>query len=164
MRAAAEAIATRDPAILSLHGIDPGDALALATRFARAYAYRGAQALLWSDLFTAREVHDRYLPAMPLRPFDRRGILQIDGTLHGAPLTLVATQFSAERESAVRELRFARRVVRGIAGRLVAFVDGMSSAAHRIGFADLGLEALERDDATIVCVRGIEAHTAIVRV
>ena len=164
MRAAAAAIAAEDPAFVCLHGVDPGDALMLATRFARAHAYRGAQAILWTPKFAATEVHDRYLPAAPLRPFDRRGILQIDGTFGTERLTLLATQFSPEREGAIRELRFARRVLRGIGGALAAFVAGMSPAARRIGFADLQLHALAQNEGTMVGVRGIGARASIVRV
>ena len=164
VRAAAAAIAASDPGFICLHGVAAGDALALATRFARGYAYRGAQAILWTPAFTAREVHDRYLPAAPLRPFDRRGILQVDGGLHGERLSLVATQFSPEREGAIRELRFARRVMRGIEDALVAFVAGMSPATRRIGFADLGLEKLAQDRDALVCARTLHGQASIVRV
>ncbi|HEY5350411.1 MAG TPA: hypothetical protein VIJ64_11775, partial [Candidatus Lustribacter sp.] len=142
MRSVAEAIAACDPDVVCVHGIDPGDALALATRFARGYAYRGSQALLWKPAFAAREVHDRYLPGVPLRPFDRRGILQVDGAIEHRRCALVATQFSHERDAYVRELRFARRVVRSIDGAVAAFVAGMTPAVRAIGFADLGIREL----------------------
>jgi hypothetical protein len=164
VRAAATAIAAADPSFTCLHGVDPGDALVLATRFAFGYAYRGAQAILWTTQFTAQEVHDRYLPAAPLRPFDRRGILQVDGTFEGDRLSVVATQFAPERDDAIRELRFARRVLRGIDGKLVLFTAGMSPATQRIGFADLGLHALAQEDGAAVCARTLASRASIVRV
>ena len=91
-----------------MHGIDEGDALALATRFDCGYAYRGRQALFWNAHFSAREVLDRYLPGAPLRPFDRRGLLQVDGIYEGGQLALIATQFAIERAMTLREARFAR--------------------------------------------------------
>jgi hypothetical protein len=164
MRAVAEAIAESDAAMICLHGVDSGDALALATRFARGYAYRGAQALLWSPEFVAREVHDRYLPLDPRRPLDRRGILQVDGTCADAALALVATQFSAEREAAIRELRFARRVIRSISGPAIAFVAGNTERTYRIGLADLGAAGVARGADLSVYVRGIRARASVVRV
>jgi hypothetical protein len=146
-----------------LHGVAPGDALVLATRFALEYAYRGGQAILWTSVFRAIEIHDRYLPAPPLRPLDRRGILQVDGTLGGKHFTVVATQFSAERENVVRELRFTRRALRGIEGALALFVAD-APAMQRIGFADLRLQALTRDNGIIVFARHIDTRAAIVRV
>jgi hypothetical protein len=131
-----EAIALRDPAIFCVHDVGEGDALAVATRFDRGYAYRGGVALFWSRSFAAREVLDRYLPAMPMRPFERRGLLQVDGTLDGAPLTLVATEFGVERGARVRELRYVRAVLRGVDGAALLFVTGMPPRS--IGFKDLG--------------------------
>ncbi|MGA8841754.1 MAG: hypothetical protein WB491_14795, partial [Candidatus Aquilonibacter sp.] len=75
MRLVAETVASRNAEVFCVHGIDEGDALALATRFDCGYAYRGRQALFWKVRFAAREVLDRYLPGAPLRPFDRRGLL-----------------------------------------------------------------------------------------
>jgi hypothetical protein len=164
LRVVAEAIAASDAVVICLHGIDPGDALALATRFARGYAYRGAQALLWSQAFIAREVQDRYLPVAPRRPFDRRGILQVDGAFAGATLSLVATQFAAEREASLRELRFARRVIRSIVGIAVVFVAGMTERTRRIGFADLGATECAHDGDLSICSRGTQLGASIVRV
>lgn len=164
MRIIAETIAARDPAFVCLHGVDPGDALAVATRFARGYAYRGGQALLWTHAFAAREVQDRYLPVLPLRPFDRRGILQVDGVMAGLPLTLVATRFAAEREAAIRELRFARHVLRSIDGALIAFVAGMSARTERIGFDDLGMRVQYTSRDQWICARDVSVSASIVRV
>jgi hypothetical protein len=161
MRAIAEAIVQHDAAFVCLHGVDPGDALALATRFARGYAYRGGQALLWPTSFVAREVHDRYLPLSPRRPFDRRGLLQVDGAIDGMALTLVATQFSHARESLVRELRFARRVVRSLGGYALLVQSGMSPLVARIGVRDLGFLELADERGTAVYGRGVTARCTI---
>ena len=118
-----------------MHGIDAGDALALATRFACGWAYRGRQALFWRDGFAAHDVHDRYLPLTPLRPFDRRGFLEVRGDYCGKPLTLIAAQFAKDR-SRLRELRFVRGRLRAISGRALLFVAGHDETA-RIGFTDL---------------------------
>jgi hypothetical protein len=164
MRAVAKAIAARDPAVTCVHGTTSGDALALATRFALNYAYRGSQALLWKPLFVADEVQDRYLPALPLRPFDRRGILQVDGRIGAQRVALVATQCSIERDAYVRELRFARRVVRSIGIPVAAFVAGVTPAVHRIGFSDLGLQEAAYDRGVLIAVRGLLVSGEIVRV
>ncbi len=164
MRSVAEAIAARDPDVVCVHGIDPGDALALATRFARGYAYRGSQALLWKPAFVASEVHDRYLPGIALRPFDRRGILQVDGAVGHRHCSLVATQFSHERDAYIREVRFARRVVRSIDGAVAVFVAGMTPAVRAIGFADLGIRDLTFEDGVLIGGRGAGGSSAIVRV
>ncbi len=119
-----------------MHGIDAGDALALATRFACGWAYRGRQALFWRDGFTAHELHDRYLPVTPLRPFDRRGFLEVRGNYCGEPLALIAVQFAKDR-SRVRELRFVRTRLRAITGRALLFVAGYHQSG-RVGFSDLG--------------------------
>jgi hypothetical protein len=81
-------------------------------------------------------VYDRYLPITPLRPFDRRGFLEVRGDYHGKPLALIAVQFAKDRLR-VRELRFVRRELRAIGGRALLFVAGHSETG-RIGFADLG--------------------------
>ncbi|MGA7569978.1 MAG: hypothetical protein WCA80_04140, partial [Candidatus Aquilonibacter sp.] len=111
MRLVAETVASRNAEVFCVHGIDEGDALALATRFDCGYAYRGRQALFWKVRFAAREVLDRYLPGAPLRPFDRRGLLQVDGVLAGGRLALIATQFATERAVRVREARFTRAIL-----------------------------------------------------
>ncbi len=136
IREFAERIAAEQPAFFAIHGIDAGDALALATRFACGWAYRGGQALFWRDTFTPHDVHDRYLPLAPLRPFDRRGLLEVVGDYVGKPLALIAAQFAKDR-SRVRELRFVRRELRTLPGRTLLFVAGHDET-ERIGFRDLG--------------------------
>lgn len=142
MRQFAERIAAESPSFFAVHGIDAGDALALATRFDCGWAYRGRQALFWRDAFVAHDVYDRYLPVLPLRPFDRRGLLEVRGDYAGKPLTLVAAQFSEDR-SRVRELRFLRSDLRHVPGRALLFVAGHYEGG-RIGFRDLGFLCLRR--------------------
>lgn len=137
MRTVAELVARRNPDVLCVHDIDPGDALALATRSNLQWAYRGAQALFWAQRIKARAVHDRYLPVAPLRPFDRRGLLQVDVEVEGWRFALCASQFSTERTLRVRELRFARATIRELQGPVVLFV---ARPDDRIGFEDLGFE------------------------
>jgi hypothetical protein len=163
-RAAAEAIAASEPSVICMHGVDAGDALAFSTRFARGYAYRGAQALLWSRAFIAREVQDRYLPVTARRPFDRRGMLQVDGIVQAQPLALVATQFALDRGAVILELRFARRVIRSVGGAVLAFFAGTSAPVQRIGFADLGLETVARHDDLTIYARELNVVARIVKV
>jgi hypothetical protein len=162
MRAVAETVAARATEIFCVHGIDEGDALALATRFDCGYAYRGRQALFWKAHFAAREVLDRYLPGAPLRPFDRRGLLQVDGAFSGQQLALIATQFAAEHAVRVREVRFARTVLRSISGAALLFVTGVASGT--ISFRDLRFETIASEAGTLVAARGVGADAAIVTV
>ena len=162
MRRVAEVVASRDPHVFCAHNIDEGDALALATRFDCGYAYRGRQASFWKASFVAREVLDRYLPAVPLRPFDRRGLLQVDGSVAGAHLAIVATQFSTERAARVRETRFARTVLRTIEGPALLFVSGV--ARGTISFRDLRFETIAAEAGTLVAARGVAADAAIITV
>jgi len=136
----AERIASEHPAFFAIHGIEAGDALALATRFDCGWAYRGGQALFWRDAFTPHDVHDRYLPLVPLRPFDRRGLLEVRGEYAGKPLALIAAQFAKDR-SRIRELRFVRRELRDLPGRALLFVAGYEEE-ERVGFRDLGFHRL----------------------
>jgi hypothetical protein len=157
MRALAELVARRNPDILCVHDIDAGDALALATRSDLEWAYRGAQALFWSRRrIKAHGVHDRYLPIAPMRPFDRRGLLQVDVECEHHRFTLFASQFSQERQHRIRELRFARNAIRSVAGAAVLFV--ARPDAH-IGFEDLGFEREMGDARAQVCyARGFVAE------
>jgi len=162
MRVIAESIASHGTAIFCLHGIDEGDALALATRFDCGYAYRGRQALFWDSRYAAREVLDRYLPSSPLRAFDRRGLLQVEGSFGGVSLALMATQFADERAVRVLEVRFARTVLRKSRGAALLFVTGVASGA--IAFADLGFTTIASDTGTLVAARDVRADAAVVTV
>jgi hypothetical protein len=143
MRSLASFLAESDPDVMALGEIDAGDALALATRFDRQWAYRGGQALLWNARVVAHEVHDLYLPVAPLA-FERRGLLRVDGEHEGTPLALFATQFGDDRNR-VRELRFARGHARTAPGLALIFV---TAPFGTIGFADLGYESLGEHEAS----------------
>jgi hypothetical protein len=160
MRSVAEIVSALSATLVCIHGIDEGDALALATRFDRGWAYRGAQALLWDGAFEARAVHDRYLPRKPLRP--RRGLLGVDGKISGEPLHLVATQFSLERTTYIGELRYARRVVRQIQGRALLFVDAVPPGAAAL--RDPDFELIAHDRTAFIAARGIAISASIVKV
>jgi len=160
MRVVAESVASHGTTIFCVHGIEEGDALALATRFDCGYAYRGRQALFWNARYAAREVLDRYLPNSPLRPFDRRGLLQVEGSLDGASLALIATQFTSERTVRVREVRFARTVLRATGRTALLFVTGSGSGA--MNFADLGFTTIASAAGAFVAARDVRAEAAIV--
>ncbi len=147
-RRAAERIAESDAQIVCVHGIDAGDAYALATQFACGWAYRGGEALLWRGAFHAHEVHDRYLPAPPARPFERRGLLEVLGAWHDAPLALVAARFADDRSS-IREWRFARTALRRTCERAIFFADGLTERTLRVGVADLGFATREAGPCAI---------------
>jgi hypothetical protein len=145
-----------------IHAIDEGDALALATRFDRAWAYRGGQALLWGAAFGASRVRAQYLPGPALRPFDRRGLLDVEGTFNDMPLHLIATQFSSERAAYIRELRFARRVIRAADGPALLFVDAVPPGAAAL--REPGFDVVARHRHTLVAARVVRANASIVRV
>jgi hypothetical protein len=162
LRTLAETFARRDPMIACVHGIDAGDALALATRFEREWAYRGREALFWRGVIRAQAVHDRYLPLDPGRPFERRGLLQVEATHEGLSLALVATTFGDDRAARIRDLRFARSVLRSIEGAAVAFLG--NGAKAEAGLRDLGFTEVARDTYNLIVVRPSQAtpppHTA----
>ncbi len=143
MRSLAALVDDVAPDILALCEIDAGDAFALATRFARDWAYRGGQALLWNRVFTASAVRDAYLPFAVARPFDRRGLLRVDGALAGMAVTLFTTQFSRERSVATPELRFARSQIGAVStGATVAFAQFERT---RVGLEGRGVVAAAHD-------------------
>jgi hypothetical protein len=149
----ARLLADEDPVVAAVGEIDAGDALASATRFAREWAYRGGQAVLWKGDFAAHEVHDLYLPVSVRRAFDRRGLLRVDGTLGERDLHLFATQFAPDRSS-VGELRFARARIRDVAGDALLFVAERSRS--RVAFSDLGLRELTTAAGLAVYARGFD--------
>jgi hypothetical protein len=159
MRRLASFVADAKPHVMGICEIESGDALALATRFALQWAYRGRQALFWRAPVHALAVRDRYLPPRARRIFDRRGLLIVDAQIDTVACTLAATEFGADRESYVGELRFARTQLRGAAPALL-FVQAPAPAKR---FADLGFQ----ERAQGVFVRGfpaadVRAATAIV--
>ncbi|MDE2483213.1 MAG: hypothetical protein KGN02_13630 [bacterium] len=133
----AERIAASAAPFICLHGVDEGDAFALATQFACGWAYRGGEALLWRGAFRVQHVYDRYLPAPPTRPLERRGVLEVVGTWNDAPLALVAARFARDR-FAMREWRAVRAMLRRACARAILFADAASERVARIGVADLG--------------------------
>jgi len=142
-----------DPDVVALGGIDAGDALAIATRFDREWAYRGRQALLWNRRVVAHQVHDLYLPASPLRPFDRRGLLRVDAECDGVATHLFATEFATDR-TRVGDLRFARSAIRAMPANVLLFL--AFPPAGRVGFSDLGLRAVSPAADVWVAARGYE--------
>lgn len=139
MRKLAAFVDAQQPHVVGICEIDAGDALALATRFALQWAYRGRQALFWKAPVRAHTVHDRYLPLRAARLFDRRGLLIVDAECDAQPCMLAATQLSSERTAFVPELRFARTHLRGSV-RALLFAD---VPHYRVGFADLGFVRIE---------------------
>jgi len=139
MRSLAAFIDRADPDVLALCEIDAGDALALATRFARHWAYRGSQALIWKPHLHQAKVRHAYLPRVPLRPLERRGFLRVATRLGSGSLELVATQVSDQREQRVRDLRYLRSSLRKIHQSCVLFA--VMPRTH-IGVQDLGFRTL----------------------
>ena len=142
MRSLASFLAEADPDVVSLAGIDSGDALASATRFDRQWAYGDGHALLWKrGRYDARGVSES------------RGVLRVDGACDGAGTALFATHFSSGRER-VRELRAARDQMRSTQGDALLFV---SEPHARLGFSDLGFATLgdrEREAELLIGARG----------
>jgi hypothetical protein len=149
MRKLAAFVSESSPQILGVCEIESGDALALATRFAMQWAYRGRQALFWRAPVRVDRVHDRYLPMRGGRIFDRRGLLVAEAEIDEAPCILAATQLSVQRDSYVPELRFARAHLRGDTPALL-FAQAPPPAKR---FADLGFQEL----AEGVFIRGFSA-------
>jgi hypothetical protein len=144
MRSLAAFVAEHDPHILAIAEIDAGDALALATRFARQWAYRGRQALFWNGAFVEHAVHELYLPFRAANPFDRRALLRVDGALEGRSCALYATQFARAPEQCVPELRFVRERLCVQHGPAVLFAH---QPGRQITFEDLGyVDALGNAD------------------
>jgi hypothetical protein len=161
MRSLAAFVAHAEPDVLAVCEIDSGDAFALATRFMRQWAYRGAQALFWNEkMFKAHAVLDVYLPFAPTRPFARRGLLRVDGELAGAPASLYAAQFAADRAGALAELRFARAQARDNPLPLLFFTQGDATRAG-IELFDVPEIARSRQDGLRVHARGFRCENPI---
>ena len=117
--------------MLAVDEIDAGDALALATRFERQWAYRGAQALFWKPpLLDGAQIHDAYLPSSVAHPFERRGFLRVDGRTNGEPLSLVITQIADDRARRIRDTRFIRTQLRACRARTMLFVRVSAARFH----------------------------------
>jgi hypothetical protein len=160
MRALAQFVSASDPDVLALSEVDAGDALAMATRFDRQWAYRGGQAVLWNRRFADAKVHDLYLPAAPLQPFERRGLLRVDGSCDGVEVSVFATRFAPDRAS-VRDLRFTRSAIRAARERRILLFITDPPATGSEAFRDLDLQAATNGDAAdlMLAVRGFTVES-----
>lgn len=155
MRDLAGCVSRYDPGVLAISQIDSGDALALATRFARQWAYRGGQALFWKTDFRAERVLGDYLPFVSSRPFDRRGFLQVDGRLKDRPCSLYVTFFGRARSQYVPEMRFVRTKLRP-GSTAIAFAHGVPSPGLAdLGFCDTSTDGKHHDR---IYARGLARH------
>lgn len=145
MRTLAATVAETEPAVLAVCEIDPGDAFALATRFAREWAYRGGQALFWTHAFAADGVRDR------------GGRLRVHGRLGDTPATLYAMQFAAARATGVPELRDARTEMRRDAADAIAFAQ-LPSARPGLGVRGVALLASDEEAGIYAYARGFAAE------
>ena len=158
-RSLAACVAERAPDVLALHGIDAGEALALATRFDFGWGYRGREALFWSHAYRVHAIHDRYLPVSPLRPFERRGLLCIDGEYDGATLALSVVRFSPER-ARTRELRFVDAQLRAMQGDAVFFAAAFDRRMHLESLGFTIAAAPDGSDRLAIGLRGFVAGAA----
>ncbi|MDQ2679676.1 MAG: hypothetical protein M3Y21_01445 [Candidatus Eremiobacteraeota bacterium] len=162
MRSLAAFFAERNPDIFAVCEIDAGDALALATRFERQWAYRGSQALFWSRRFSATRVYDEYLPFAAVRPFERRGLVRVEGELDGEACTLITTQLAAEREARIPELRTLRKMLRAVENAALLF---LHSPIKGRGFSDLKFARADHPglgkDAERVYVKDLPAEKIV---
>ncbi|MDQ2662898.1 MAG: hypothetical protein M3Y18_02545 [Candidatus Eremiobacteraeota bacterium] len=158
MRSLAAFFAAAGADVFAVCEIEAGDALALATRFAAEWAYRGRQAIFWNARFLAREIADVYLPVSVARPLDRRGFLRVDGSLDAALCALYTMQLAADRHE-IAQRRFVRTRLRSHPGSAIVFAraprGGMNLAD--LGFIDAapGGAAQERILARGFRVEGI---------
>ncbi|MDP9018122.1 MAG: hypothetical protein M3N19_07365 [Candidatus Eremiobacteraeota bacterium] len=136
-RSLAALIARLDPQVFGVCEIDAGDALAIATRFAMQWGYRGGQAVFWKPRFTALTIRDEYLPFSAARPFERRGLLRIALRNEREHIKMVATQIGSERDVRIRELRHLRNALREERDPCVVF---SILPPGRIGLEDLGFK------------------------
>ncbi|MDQ6827010.1 MAG: hypothetical protein M3Z14_07430 [Candidatus Eremiobacteraeota bacterium] len=114
MRSLAQFFASTDPELFALSEIEPGDALALATRFVRQYAHRGGQALFLKDGMEIIDVRDEYLPIWPARPFDRRGIVAVQARYGTTLVYMLTVKLASGRDQRAAEVRHLRRMVRAL--------------------------------------------------
>lgn len=142
-----------DPDVLALTEVESGDALALATRFARQWLYRGNQALFWKTTLRARRIHDAYLPFSPLHPFERRGLLRIDlESPDGQTLAAFATAVGDGRDQRIRETRYVRTQLRMTSGPAILFA---RIPVLRTGFKDLDFRGIAQRGAEHIFARGV---------
>lgn len=113
LRALNAFIAECDPDLLALYGIGAGDALAFATRFARAWGYHRRKALFVKAPLTLTRVGHRFLPGS----WWRRSILQADARGVGEQLSVLAVTISAHPERRDIQLERLRDHLAGVQGR-----------------------------------------------
>ena len=149
MRSLAAFLARSNADMFAVCEIDAGDALALATRFALQWGYRGGQALFWKPALNAAAVRDAYLPFSPLRPFERRGFVHVPLAVGAMRFAAIATQIGRERPQRVRELRYLRSRLRELEGAAILFgIIGSSRVdLYDLGFVRAGCRGA--DDETI---------------
>ncbi|PZR59506.1 MAG: hypothetical protein DLM50_01375 [Candidatus Meridianibacter frigidus] len=136
MRSLAAFLDERNPDIFGLSEIESGDALAIATRFARQWAYRGGEAIFWRRMLDGPRVQEEYLPAPLGRPFERRGYLAVRARIADTPLQIAATSIvEDERDARIRRMRFLRNRLRGAPPACVLFA---RLPRGRVGLQDLG--------------------------
>jgi hypothetical protein len=147
------------PDVLAVCEIDAGDALALATRFALQWAYRGGQAVFWLGALRATGIRDNYLPFSPVRPFERRGIVEVTMQIADAPATILATHVAAEREQRIREVRHLRTVARGAHPACIVFAVMPASRIELggLGFTRAGCRGVDNE---ALYVRGYHIEQA----
>ena len=139
MRRLAESFAAADPSVACVHGIDAGDAFALATRFDREWAYGSGNALFWTRAIHAHAIHDR------------RDVLHVEAAAGGTPLALFGAMLGSDRSARIRSLRLTRSLLRRANGTTIAFVG--NAAPSPIGFGDLGFDVAAGDDYNLIVVR-----------
>ncbi len=159
MRSLAAYLSEHVPDLLAIHGVDEGDALALATRFEYGWGYRGSEALFWSSAYRARAIHDRYLPAPLLRPFERRGLLCIEGECAGANLALSAVRFSQDRARA-HEVRFVREQLCRMDGDALFFAAALDPRLRLQSLDFTVVAAPDGSDTLAIGLRGFVADVA----
>ncbi len=141
MRSLAQFFARIDPEILALCEIDAGNALSLATRFVRHYAYRGGQALFLKSSIAITAVRDEHVPLWPSRPFDRRGVVCVKARHGNGNISILTAKIAREREQRAAEIRHLRNVVRALETPAVLFINLPHQAAlhfpgyERVAFA-----------------------------
>lgn len=147
------------PDVLAASEIDSGDALALATRFALQWAYRGGQAMFWQSALHATEIRDTYLPFSPARPFERRGIVEVSMQIATVPSTILATHVGAEREQRIRELRHLRSVARDANHACIVFAVMPAGRVELggLGFTRAGCRGVDNE---ALYVRGFDIEHA----
>ncbi len=129
MRSLMQFLARTDPEIFALCEIDAGDALAVATRFVRQYAYRGGQAVFLRNSVDITAVRDDYVPLWPGRPFDRRGVVWVQARYGSRRVSVLTAKLASGREQRAAEIRHVRTIVRALERPAVVLIHCSRDAA-----------------------------------